>query len=77
MAHTKGNLYGMLGFTLSNIATPNYVWCKNEDIKTRYQCQKHKLLEQGYAGSSEVDIMTKRGYYRIYDCGNKVWVWNN
>ena len=77
ISHTRGNLYGMLGFTLQNISEPNYVWCKDVDILTRYQCQKHKLLEQGYIGNSEVDIMHDRGYYRIYDCGNKVWVWNN
>ena len=77
IAHTKGNLYGMLGFKLHNISKPNYVWCKDLDVLSRYQCQKHKLLEQGYIGDSEVDIMHNRGYHRIYDCGNKVWVWNN
>ena len=75
IAHTKGNLYKMLGFELNFISEPNYVWCKGLcDIKSRYQCQKHKLLEQGYIGNSETEIMHNRGYYRIYDCGNKVWV---
>ena len=77
IAHTKGNLYGNLGFELKEITKPNYVWFKNNNILSRYQCQKHKLLEQGFDGISEVDIMHNRGYYRIYDCGNKVWGWNN
>ena len=77
IAHTKGNLYHTLGMKLQGISNPNYVWCNHNDILTRYQCQKHKLLEQGFEGNSETDIMHNRGYYKIYDCGNKVWVWEN
>jgi len=75
IAHTRGNLYGNLGFTLQDISEPNYVWINHTNVLSRYQCQKHKLLEQGYIGDSEADIMHNRGYYRIYDCGNKVWIW--
>ena len=77
IAHTRGKLYEKLGFKLQNISEPNYVWCKSGKILTRYQCQKHKLLEQGYTGNSESDIMHNLGYYRIFDCGNKVWIWQN
>ena len=77
IAHTRGNLYNMLGFELKTISSPNYIWFKNSIIKSRYQCQKHKLLEQGYTGNSESDIMHNLGYYRIFDCGNKVWCLNN
>ena len=77
MAHTKGNLYKTLGMTLQGISEPNYVWCNHTDVLSRYQCQKHKLVAQGFNGKSEVDIMHNRDYYRIYDCGNKVWVWCN
>ena len=68
----KGTLYEKLGFTLTTIARPNYVWVSGLDILSRYQCQKHKLIKQGYEGISENDIMTKRGYSKIYDCGNYV-----
>ena len=74
IAHTRGNLYKLLGMRLEAIAEPNYVWV-GDTILSRYQCQKHKLLEQGFIGNSEVDIMHSRDYFRIYDCGNKVWVW--
>ena len=76
IAHTKGNIYNTLGFNLDSISEPNYVWYRSKTILSRYQCQKHKLLEQGYEGNSESEIMHNRGYYKIYDCGNKVWVWN-
>jgi len=75
-AHTKGKLYEILGFKLSLITEPNYVWFNGQNIITRYQSQKHKLIEQGYVGNSEVEIMRNNGYNKIYDCGNKVWVWN-
>ena len=75
ISHTKGKLYETLGFKLVLISEPNYVWCKGYDVLSRYQCQKHKLLEQGYEGNTESEIMHNLGYYKIYDCGNKVWVW--
>ena len=75
IAHTKGNLYGMLGFELNGISSPNYVWYKSGDIKSRYQCQKSVLIKQGFEGDTEEDIMKDQNYYRIYDCGNKVWIW--
>ena len=77
IAHTRGKLYETLGFAENAISTPDYIWYKSSKILTRYQCQKHKLVNQGYKGNSEADIMHNLGYYRIYDCGNKVWVWNN
>ena len=38
----------------------------NNEIKTRYCCQM----------KDEVKNMRAQGYWRIYDCGNKVWVFN-
>ena len=35
----------------------------SNNIKTRYQCQM----------KDEVKKMRELGYWRIYDCGNKVW----
>ena len=77
VAHTRGNIYKILGMEFIGYSEPNYVWFKKDKVLTRYQCQKHKLLEQGFDGKSEIDIMHNRNYYRIYDCGNKVWVFNN
>lgn len=66
-AKTFGNLYKILGFSFLRYSDPNYVWCNsNNNIKTRYQCQM----------KDEVKKMRELGYWRIYDCGNKVWVLN-
>lgn len=63
-AKTRGNLYKILGFSLLRYSDPNYVWCNSSNnIKTRYQCQM----------KDEVKKMRELGYWRIYDCGNKVW----
>lgn len=74
-AHTKGLIYQTLNFQFIKNTAPNYVWCSNKDVLSRYQCQKHKLLQKGLKGKSEIEIMHSQKYYRIFDCGNKVWVW--
>lgn len=68
IAKTRGDLYESLGFGLDHISKPNYVWCNGSgNVLSRYQCQI----------KNEVDTMIKRGYWRVFDCGNKVWIYNN
>lgn len=63
----RGGLYEKLGFVLDHISKPNYVWWKKKDeIKSRYSCQM----------KDEDKIMHKQGYKRIFDSGNKVWVYS-
>ena len=69
-----GKLYEKLGFTLDKITNPDYIWCDGENILSRYQCQKHKLNKMGFEGS-EREIMENLGFFRIFGCGNKVWIW--
>lgn len=70
-----GNVYSRLGFELESITPPDYIWfnVKSLDILTRYQTQKHKLLEVGLGTeeNTEADIMHNLDYVRIYDSGNK------
>ena len=72
----KGNIYSILNFKHLKLSSPNYVWCNGNTTLSRYQTQKHKLIAEGYTGTSETEIMIERGFYRIYDCGNDVWVWD-
>ena len=76
IAHTRGKLYETLGFENTHNSKPSYVWMGKSDIKSRYQTRAKNLNNKGLVGT-EADIMHNLGYYRIYDCGNKVWVWNN
>lgn len=77
----NGNSYTKIGFKTceDSITLPNYVWVNiyNNDIKTRYQTQKHKLIEQGLGTESETEaeIMHNLDYYRIYDSGNIKLYW--
>lgn len=76
IAHTKGKLYETLRFNFDSITEPNYVWSNGHKVLSRYQCQKHRLIQEGYEGNTESEIMHNMGYSKLYDCGNKVWVWN-
>lgn len=78
-----GGIYDKLGFSiLSKNIEPNYVWFNNitKDVLTRYQCQKHKLIENGFVDAntplSENDIMYSLNYNKIYDSGNITYVWS-
>lgn len=77
-----GRVYFKLGFkaTEKDITSPNYKWVKpnKNEVLSRYQTQKHKLLELGYGvyGSTEDEIMNTLGYYKIYDSGNLRLSWN-
>ena len=66
IAKTTGKIYNILNFEFVNDASPNYIWWKSDsDYKTRYQCQM----------KNEKEIMYSQGYVRVYDCGNKVWIY--
>lgn len=76
-----GNVYDKLGFKFNGISKPNYVWVnsKTNEVLSRYQTQKHKLLKLGLGSEldTENDIMTRLGYLKVYDCGNAKCIWNN
>lgn len=77
IAKATGKLYKTLGFVCKGVTQPNYVWVKSYTVLTRYQCQKKKLVEQGFDKElSENEIMRNRGFYKFYDCGNFVWIMN-
>ena len=66
IAKTQGRIYQTLNFDFIDDAAPNYIWWKSDnDYKTRYQCQM----------KDEKEIMRSQGYAKVYDCGNKVWIY--
>jgi len=80
LRYGTGAVYEKLGLSLSHIAAPNYYYFKpNQGILyTRMQFQKHKLaskLDIFDSKLSESQNMFNNGYYRIWDCGNKVFVY--
>lgn len=71
-----GAVYAQIGMTYQHRTDPNYVYVDHKRVLTRYQCMKHKLVEQGFDPSlSESEIMRQRGFNKIYDCGNAVYLY--
>lgn len=73
-----GNVYLRLGFNVVSITEPGYIWCsKDNTVLSRYQTQRHKLVEAGFTDTSmsEDDIMKELKYYKIYNSGNIKLLW--
>lgn len=75
----NGRVYQQLGFnTPSNpITEPSYVWVYGNTCLSRYQTQKHKLIEKGIGTEDETEdqIMEDNDFIKIYDCGNLKFEW--
>ena len=81
-----GKLYTVLGFTFSHNSPPNYWYFKNTGSDFNYKLyhrssfQKHLLKDKLYyfdPNLTEWENMEANNYLRIYDCGNKVYLWKN
>jgi hypothetical protein len=77
-----GNSYTKIGFTPvqpNPITEPNYKWVSptSNDVLSRYQTQKYRLLEQGLGteDQTEDEIMEDNNYFKIYDCGSIALQW--
>lgn len=77
----SGKIYDKLGFHKVGETEPGYVWVKytTNDVLSRYQTQKHKLVEKGLGTDeqTEDEIMSSLGYLKIYNCGNYKFEWNS
>jgi hypothetical protein len=73
--HSNGGLYEKIGFSLLGETDVNYYWCKNGVKYHRYNFRKDKLVKMGYdKNKTEVEIMNENGYFRLFDCGSKKWI---
>lgn len=75
----KGNLYKNLGFDLVYTTPPNYWYFKDHTKRYhRLGFTKQRLIDQGFDKTqSETQIMKQSKFDRIWDCGNKKWVFTN
>lgn len=75
---SQGNLYNQLGFDKTHYSTPNYFYVINSKREHRFKYRKNLLVQEGFdANKTEREIMYDRKIYRIYDCGNLVYVYLN
>jgi len=72
---SDGGLYKILGFEYKHTSNPGY-WYLVDGIRShRFNFRKSKLVKLGYdSNKTEEEIMLELGYYRIYNAGNKKWI---
>lgn len=78
--YSGGQLYEKLGFTFIKNTKPNYWYFKKNKLIRyhRFNFRKDILIKQGYdPNKTEHEIMIKRKYFHIYDCGNKKYMLKN
>ena len=75
----SGGLYHALGFSEVRTTEPSYQYTRNhKEFFSRFQFQKKKLkekLENFHENLSEWENMKLNKWDRIWDCGNKVFMW--
>lgn len=78
-AFFSGDSYLKCGMQLEAWNDPGYVWVKGHNKLSRYECQKHKLVERfpELKDFSESEIMHHLGYVKMFDCGQKLFVYKN
>jgi hypothetical protein len=81
IAHTKGNLYDVLGFTAISESSPGYVWVNifTDMYLTRTACRKNNLRNLfddqniDIENKTETMIMAEHGFVQVFDCGVIRW----
>ena len=74
---SNGNLYKTLGFSYSHTSKPGYWYVVDGIREHRFNWRKQRLIKMGYdIDKTEEEIMAELGYYRIYNGGNKKWIYN-
>lgn len=69
-----GTVYEKMGFKFVKFTLPGYFYTKSKIKYNRFQFQKHRLVKLGYdKNKTEYEIMTERGFYKIWDTGNFVF----
>ena len=76
----NGDVYEKLGMTLDHTTSPVKIWSKDKEKVTN-----NLLLSRGYdqlfrtnygKGTNNEELMLEHGWLPVYDCGQKVYVWN-
>lgn len=74
----NGGMYEQLGFQKIHQSPPNYWYVKNDVRYHRFGFRKDILIKEGFnPNKTEREIMLERKIYRIYDCGNIRWEYQN
>jgi hypothetical protein len=74
---SMGNLYEQLNFNFSHESEPNYFYIIGNERKNRFGFRKDILISKYGCDPSDTEhnFCFNKGWYRIYDCGTKVYKW--
>lgn len=76
MRYFDGSLYEKLSFEFIGDTKPNYFYVINHNRENRFKYRKDVLVKEGFDSTkTEEGIMRERGFNRIWDCGNKKWLY--
>lgn len=82
-AHTKGGIYGILGFHQEWQSEADYVWVNLENDQVIHKADilkgniKRVLSDDSIdLSKSEKEIMESHGYVQVFDSGTITWKWN-
>jgi hypothetical protein len=71
-------MYSNLGFEFIHNTAINYHWVVDGIRRHRFSFNKKSLVDKGHdINLSESEIMKSLGYYKIWECGLKKWVYKN
>lgn len=81
LRYFDSHAYESFGFKYSHTTQPNYFYFKNNStvLESRIKYQKHKLekiLPIYDHNKTEYENMIDNKYFRIFDAGNSVWIYN-
>lgn len=81
IAKIPSSFYEALGFRLVGTEDPQHRWTDGDNTISipqvySYCCIKKGWLKEGETKAIE-QVMHEHNFYRIYDCGKKVWVWQS
>ena len=76
---SQGGLYDILGFEFVHDSKPNYYYVIDGIRRNRFNYRKKILVEKYNCPQdmSEREFCRQQKWYRIYDCGTKVYKWFN
>lgn len=79
-AKFNGEVYTQLNFKLDHITQPAKVWSRNTDKITDNLLRQRgfdQLFDTNYGkGTNNEELMIRDGWRSVYDCGQKVFIWN-
>jgi hypothetical protein len=71
---SNGNMYFKLSMELVGYTPVGYFYSNGSRKEHRFNYQKHKLIKMGFdPNKTEYQIMSDRGYYRIWNTGNLIF----